>query len=79
MQSSITDLNKKITENSEVLDNNNKNNTQYAKVVSEISTAMTSWLGIELDSDFVEKHMKKIKAAAEGDKQAIKELQDLAS
>ena len=40
---------------------------------------MTSWLGVELDSEFIEEHMEKIKAAAEGDKQAIKELQDLAS
>ena len=79
VQSSITDLNKKITDNSEVLNKNNKNNAQYAKAVAEISTAMTSWLGVELDSDFVEEHMEKIKAAAEGDKQAIKELQDLAS
>lgn len=79
IQSSITSLNKIIQDNSEVLSNQNANNIDYAKGLNEIATSISSWLGVELDSDFVDEHLEKIKLAAEGDKQAIKELQDLAS
>ena len=79
IQSSMTALNKIIQDNSEVLSDQNANNIDYAKSLSEIATSISSWLGVELDSDFVDEHLEKIKLAAEGDKQAIKELQDLAS
>lgn len=72
-------LTKAITDNADALENATESPLEYAEAIGDIQVATNEWLNTDFSSDEIIENLELIQKAAEGDQEAMRSLQDIAS
>ena len=75
----IVALNEVISENIDTLYEWNEQSLDTWQAVAQVQESLTDVLGLEVSSDFVQKHLKEIKALADGDVSSLEALRQEAA